>query len=139
LFGKNLLAFLNRLSKVCPLEKAITLLTAQVAHQLSFVAGQHPKYYPKPHIIPADVLQVWEQIKPLTSCLNNQLLLEQSWAAEAAQSRDDQINAPANDEGLSYTQEIKSHGGRSAVKLFGSVSCNCFIHISENTTTTSCN
>jgi hypothetical protein len=71
--SKDLLAFLNRLSKVCPLDKAITLLRAQVAQRLSLAAGKRLKSYPKPHIIPADVLHVWEQMKPLTSCPDNQL------------------------------------------------------------------
>ena len=87
MLSKNLLAFLNRLSKVCPLDKAITLLRAQVVQRLSLAASKRLKYYPKPHIILANVLHVWEQMKPLTSCPDNQLLLEQT--AKAAQLHDD--------------------------------------------------
>jgi hypothetical protein len=113
MLSKNLLAFLNHLSKVCPLDKAITLLRAQVVQRLSLAAGKRLKYYPKPHIIPADVLHVWEQMKPLTSCPDNQLLLEQT--AEAARSHDDQINeaAPANSSQL----QVKGQAARQRLEV----------------------
>jgi hypothetical protein len=48
---KNLLAFLNRLSKVCPLDKAITLLRAQVVQRLSLAAGKRLKDSPEEFLI----------------------------------------------------------------------------------------
>ena len=61
-FSKDLLQFLNRLSKICPLDKAVILLKEQV-HKRYWRAGHSSYSSLRQHIIVADVMRVHEDLK----------------------------------------------------------------------------
>jgi hypothetical protein len=70
-FSRDLLQFLNRLSKICPLDKAVVLLKEQV-HRRYWGAGHSSYSSLRQHIIVADVVRVHEDLKSQIVSKNNQ-------------------------------------------------------------------
>jgi hypothetical protein len=68
-FGRDLLQFLSRLSKICPLDKAVILLKEQVFQRYS--ASHSTKV--KPYLIAADVMHVYQDLQFQIISKNNQL------------------------------------------------------------------
>ena len=71
-FSRDLLQYLNRLSKICPLDKAVVLLKEQVHRR--YWGAQHSSYSNlRPYIIVADVMHVYEDLKSQIASEDNQL------------------------------------------------------------------
>ena len=68
-FSRNLLQFLSRLSKICPLNKAVILLKEQVFQRYS--ASHSTKV--KPYLITADVMHVYQVLQFQMVSEDNQL------------------------------------------------------------------
>ncbi len=71
-FSRDLLQFLNRLSKICPLDKAVVLLKEQVLRRY-WGAGHSSYSNLRPHIIVADVMHVYEDLRLQIDSEGNQL------------------------------------------------------------------
>ena len=71
-FSRDLLQLLNRLSKICPLDKAVILLKEQV-HKRYWGAGHSLYSSLRQHIIVADVMRVHEDLKSQIASKGNQL------------------------------------------------------------------
>jgi hypothetical protein len=61
-FGRDLLQYLNRLSKICSLDKAVTLLKEQV-HRRYWGAQQSSYSNLRQHIILVDIMTVYKNLK----------------------------------------------------------------------------
>jgi hypothetical protein len=71
-FSRDLLQYLNRLSKICPLDKAVVLLKEQVHRR--YWGARHSSYSNlRPHIIVADVMHVYEDLKSQIASEDNRL------------------------------------------------------------------
>src|SRR5580692_5012860 len=71
-FSRDLLQYLNRLSKICPLDKAVVLLKEQVHRR--YWGAQHSSYSNlRPYIIVADVMHVYEDLKSQIASEDNRL------------------------------------------------------------------
>jgi hypothetical protein len=78
-FSRDLLQFLNRLSKICPLDKAVILLKEQV-HRRYWEAGYSSYSNLRQHIIVADVMHVYRNLQLQITSGDN--LLKESQRSE---------------------------------------------------------
>ena len=72
-FNRDLLQFLNRLSKICPLDKAVVLLKEQVFQRYSAAASSSYSTKVKPYLMAVDVMHVYQDLQFQTVSENNLL------------------------------------------------------------------
>jgi hypothetical protein len=105
-FTTDMLRLLNRLSKICPLGQAISMLKDHVQQRLSLsvVGTKGARNSRAPHILPGDVMKIWEQVISLTD-------LEQSQGPQAAPLP----KVPdCNHEGAEEEEEVEIEGEEEA-------------------------
>jgi hypothetical protein len=72
-FGRDLLQFLSRLSKICPLDKAVVLLKEQVFQRYREAQYSSHSTKIKPYLVAKDVLYVYQNLQSRIVSEDNQL------------------------------------------------------------------
>jgi hypothetical protein len=72
-FNRDLLQFLNRLSKICPLDKAVVMLKEQVFQRYSAAASSSYSTKVKPYLMAVDVMHVYQDLQFQMVSEHNQL------------------------------------------------------------------